>query len=565
LIGGDLNLTALLYIQSDGTLFVQSDHDLYEHARRELLSFAELTHRLDPIHVYAVQPVSLWQAASLGITARHILKFLRTHAAHPMPYELQQKIVDEMAKWGRLHLQKGGRERIALRGTGPQWEAVRQLPDVLQNALEVREDAIIFRLVDRAEIKRILTRVGFPVVDKVGYQSAPSLTFTLHGDSQLRDYQAEAVARFMDAAHDQSGVIVLPCGAGKTFVGIAALQRVGKHALILTPSESSAQQWKREFLSRTTLTDSEVRMYGPSDAPAPVTITTYQRVSTKNRAGRRVHLEKLTEHPWGIVVYDEVHMLPAPLFRLAADLQSARRLGLTATLVREDGAERDVFSLIGPKCFDVPWKQLERAGYLSAVKCVEVRVDLPAAERTLYGQVSLREQHRIAALNSNKMKVLEHLHRRHKGHSTLVIGHYLQSLKDAAEQLDCPLVTGQTPHAEREIWFEQFRTGVHRTIVLSRVANMAVDLPCASVAIQLSGLFGSRQEEAQRLGRLLRPQTAEGVFYTLVSKDTVEERQSQHRQMYLVEQGYQYEMIHSGELLTEGMMEDELVGMPEYR
>lgn len=565
MIGGDLNLTALLYIQSDGTLFVQSDHDLYEHARRELLSFAELTHRLDPIHVYAVQPVSLWQAASLGITARHILKFLRTHAAHPMPYELQQKIVDEMTKWGSLHLQKGGRERIALRGTGPQWEAVRQLPDVLQNALEVREDAIIFRLVDRAEIKRILTRVGFPVVDKVGYQSAPSLTFTLHGDSQLRDYQAEAVARFMDAAHDQSGVIVLPCGAGKTFVGIAALQRVGKHALILTPSESSAQQWKREFLSRTTLTDSEVRMYGPSDASAPVTITTYQRVSTKNRAGRRVHLEKLTEHPWGIVVYDEVHMLPAPLFRLAADLQSARRLGLTATLVREDGAERDVFSLIGPKCFDVPWKQLERAGYLSAVKCVEVRVDLPAAERTLYGQVSLREQHRIAALNSNKAKVLDHLHRQHKGHSTLVIGHYLQSLKDAAEQLDCPLVTGQTPHAEREIWFEQFRTGVHRTIVLSRVANMAVDLPCASVAIQLSGLFGSRQEEAQRLGRLLRPQTAEGVFYTLVSKDTVEERQSQHRQMYLVEQGYQYEMIHSGELLTEGMMEDELVGMPEYR
>lgn len=565
LTGGDLYLTELLYIQSDGTLFVQSDHAAYESARTTLLSFAELTQRLDPIHVYTVQPMSLWQAASMGLTARHILKFLRVHAAHPLPYELQQSIVTEMAKWGQIHLHQGARERIVLGGSGNAWDAAKRLATLLERAIEIQSEGLVFHLSDRAEIKRILTSAGYPVLDRVGYQSAPTLDFNLRAESSLRDYQLDAVSHFFEAPNEQSGVIVLPCGAGKTLVGIAILQQVAKHALVLTPSEAAAQQWRRECLARTTLTEADVCMYHPQNPPTPITITTYQRVSTKNREGRRVHLARLTKYPWGIVVYDEVHMLPAPLFRLAADLQSARRLGLTATLVREDGAERDVFSLIGPKCYDVPWKQLERHGYLAAVRCVEVRVGLPPAEKVRYLQSSLREQHKVAALNPNKLQVMKRLLQMHRGQSTLIIGHYVQSLEETATQLNCPLVTGQTPQPDRETRFDQFRRGIHRTIVLSRVANMAVDLPCASVAIQLSGLFGSRQEEAQRLGRLLRPQTAEGVFYTLVSSDTVEERHAQHRQMYLVEQGYHYELIHADELQREGTMQHEPVGMPEYR
>jgi DNA excision repair protein ERCC-3 len=558
------SLTALLYIQSDGTLFVQSDHESYETARHQLLSFAELTHRLDPMHVYSVQPVSLWQAASLGISPRQILKFLRTHTAHPIPFEFQERIVGEMAKWGRLHLHKGGRQRIVLRGTGSEWDAVSHVQSILDLAVEVRAEEIIFRLKDRAQVKRLLTHAGYPVTDKVGYQTSPTLGLNINESSHLRDYQRQAVLSFMDPIHEQSGVIVLPCGAGKTFVGIAILEAVAKHALVLTPSEASAQQWRRECLERTNLKEGDVLIYQPDEPPAPITITTYQRVSAKNRAGQRRHLDALTKYPWGIVVYDEVHMLPAPLFRLAADLQSARRLGLTATLIREDGAERDVFSLIGPKCFEVPWKQLEQQGFLAAVHCMEVRVPLSPADHLRYQQASLRERHRIAALNANKFEILQHLLRRHPGESTLIIGHYLQSLEDTAARLNCPLITGQTPHSEREVHFEAFRTGAQRTIVLSRVANMAVDLPCASVAIQISGLFGSRQEEAQRLGRLLRPQTSQGCFYTLVSQDTVEERQAQHRQLYLVEQGYQYQLFNAEELLAEGTMPHESVGMSEY-
>jgi DNA excision repair protein ERCC-3 len=291
----------------------------------------------------------------------------------------------------------------------------------------------------------------------------------------------------------------------------------------------------------------------------PVTITTYQRVAARTRAGQRKHLAALTNYPWGIVIYDEVHMLPAPLFRLAADLQGARRLGLTATLVREDGAEQDVFSLIGPKCFDISWKQLEQEGYLASVRCVEVGVPLSDADAGRYRAAGTREQHKIAALNPNKLDVVENILRRHPGEGTLIIGHYLASLEEISARLKCPLMTGKTPSNEREQMLHDFRVGKVHTLVLSRVANMAIDLPRASVAIQVSGLFGSRQEEAQRLGRLLRPQTQAGVFYTLVSRNTVEERMAKHRQLYLVERGYAYEIVESGEFECERMTDDEAV------
>jgi DNA excision repair protein ERCC-3 len=527
---------------------VQSQHESYDAARQHLMTIAELVQRVDPIHVYQIRPISLWQAAASGLSAREVLQFLRTFAAHPVPYALQQLVLDEMTKWGRLTLHRGGRQRVVLRGSPADLSAVRDLPAIGDILLADQGDGLVFRLCHRAEVKRVLAQNGRPVYDVVGYQDSPSLAFQWNAGFRLRDYQAEAVERFLANPQDQSGVVVLPCGAGKTTVGIAAMQRLGRHALILTPSETSAMQWQRELLNHTSLTEAEVGLYEPGRALRPVTITTYQRVAARNAQGERVHLRRLTSHPWGIVVYDEVHMLPAPLFRLAADLQGARRLGLTATLVREDGAEADVFSLIGGKVYEVPWKQLEQAGYLAAVRCVEVRVPLDPAAARRYAASSARERHRIAALNPAKFPVVKALLEQHRGDSVLVIGHYLDSLRELALQFGCPLICGQTPQAEREHWLQQFREGKVRRIVLSRVANMAIDLPCASVAIQVSGLFGSRQEEAQRLGRLLRPETKEGVFYTLVSQNTVEERTARHRQLYLVEQGYAYSVCEAREL-----------------
>jgi DNA excision repair protein ERCC-3 len=562
---GGIRVRALLYVQNDGTLLVQSDHPHYEALRPRLLAFAELAQRMDPIHIYRIRPISLWQAASLGSTAREILTFLRDHAAHPVPYDLQRTIAQEVAKWGRLTLHQGARERIVLRGDPESLAAARVVPEVAAITAADRSDGLVFRAAHRARVKRALASAGLPVMDHVGYQAASALSFSLREETRLRGYQEEAVRRFLRQGGEQSGVIVLPCGAGKTLVGIAVIQALGWHALVLTPSETAARQWQREFLDRTDVRPEDVSLYRPGHPVTPVTITTYQRVAAQDRRGRRRHLESLTTHPWGIVVYDEVHMLPAPLFRLAADLQGARRLGLTATLVREDGAEADVFSLIGPKCYEVPWKQLEEAGYLAAVRCVELHVPLPAAEQGRYLSAGIREQHRIAAANPAKRGVVEALLKQHAGESVLILGHYVEPLRALADALGCPLVTGTTPQPERERWFEAFRTGRIRRIALSRIANTAVDLPCASVAIQVSGLFGSRQEEAQRLGRLLRPQTREGVFYTLVSKGTVEVRTAKHRQLYLVEQGYTYRVYDSHEYLPEGVDEDEAVGVPEHR
>ncbi len=556
-------MTAFLYVQGDGTLLVQSDHPAYDAARATLLTFTELSQRLDPIHVYQMRPITLWQAASLGASARGILTFLRKHAAHPIPYALQQLVVEEMSKWGKLSLQQGGNDRIVLRGDAGFVSIAKKMPGMKRLLLESQPEGLVFNSRHRADVKRLLASNGYPVFDRVGYRVAPSIPFSWLQNTELRDYQSKAIQSFFDASREHSGVVVLPCGAGKTLVGIGILQQLQMHALILTPNETSAQQWRREFLERTDLTGEEVSMYAPDKPLTPITITTYQRVTAKTRKGERPHLTTLTSYPWGIVVYDEVHMLPAPLFRLAADLQSARRLGLTATLVREDGAEADVFSLIGSKCYEVPWKQLEQAGYLASVRCVEVRVALPPAQQAVYQQAQMREKHKIASLNPAKVDVLKQILQQHTGEGVLILGHYLDLLTAIASDLNCPLLTGQTPQDERLVWLNKFRSGEIRCLVLSRIANMAVDLPSASVAIQVSGLFGSRQEEAQRLGRLLRPKTSQGVFYSLVSENTVEERMSSHRQLYLVEQGYDYEIVASQEIAQERVIDREAVGMPE--
>ena len=558
-------MTALLYIQSDGTLLVQSQHEDYDVARPTLLSFADLIQRLDPIHVYQLRPITLWQAASLGLTPRQVLSFLRAYAAHPTPYPVQQQVVREMGKWGKLTLQQGGLNRIVLRGDIAVLRIIQGIAWVLQHRLEEHVEGLVFSASDRAELKRVLTVQGYPVLDRIGYQDAPSIRFSLLPSTSLRDYQFDAVKEYFRQSREQSGVAVLPCGAGKTLVGIGVLERLQMHALILTPNETSAQQWQRELFQRTTLTDTDVSLYSVKHPLSPITITTYQRVAAKTRSGERRHLSLLTNYPWGIVVYDEVHMLPAPLFRLAADLQSARRLGLTATLVREDGLEREVFSLIGPKCYEVPWKKLEDGGYLAAVRCVEVRVPLSEESDAQYEQALVRERHRIAAGNSNKARVVRRLVSQHAGEHILIIGHYLDLLQTIASELEVPLLTGKTPQAEREYWFNQFRRDNLHVLVLSRIANMAVDLPSASVAIQVSGLFGSRQEEAQRLGRLLRPKTQEGVFYTLVTPNTIEQKMSSHRQLYLLEQGYAYDIVDADYVFSERVKAREVVGMLERR
>ncbi len=431
-------MTGLLYVQGDGTLLVQSDNPDYDAARADLMAFSDLVQRLDPIHVYQVRPISLWQAASTGKTARQVLAFLRQYAAHPIPYALQQLIAGEMSKWGRLALHQGARGRIVLRGCNADLDAARAVPAVRELALSDDGDGLVFLAGCRAEVKQILASAGWPVRDNVGYQDAPAISFSWDGRTQLRDYQWAAVEQFYANTRDQSGVVVLPCGAGKTIVGIAIIQALGRHALVLTPSDTSAKQWQKELLERTTLTDDDVALYHANRPLAPITITTYQKVAAKKRSGEREHLRRLTGHPWGIVVYDEVHMLPAPLFRLAADLQGARRLGLTATLVREDGAEADVFSLIGSKVFEVPWKQLEQAGYLAAVRCVEVHVPLSAADAALYERASVRERHKIAALNPAKVSVVRALLAKHPGESAMVIGHYLESLQTLAASCTAP-------------------------------------------------------------------------------------------------------------------------------
>jgi DNA excision repair protein ERCC-3 len=547
-------MSGFLYVHADGTLTARTDHPEYVRAQSVLASFADLEQQLDPVHVYRLRPLTLWQAAAAGLTDVEVLTFLRNHAVHPLPLGVQQRIRDEMRKWGQLTLHAAHDGHIVMRGDPALLRLLAETPDVAAWARERRQDGILFSLRQRAEVKRTLSRLGHPVVDAAGYQTAPQLAIALRPDVHLRDYQENAVKAFFSSHGGQSGIVVLPCGAGKTLVGIAVLARLAQHTLILTPGEAAAIQWRRELLRWTRLNPSHVSLYQRGRKPAPVTITTYQRVAARTQAGLYQNLDGLTRYPWGLVIYDEVHVLPAPLFRLAADLQGARRLGLTATLVREDGLESDVFSLIGPKLYEAQWKPLEREGYLAAVTCVEVNVPWHPSDHARYLTASATDRHRIASANTSKLQTVLDLVRRHHDASILIIGHYLDPLSRIAASVGCPLVTGKTPKAKREELFRDFRSGRVRCLALSRVANMSIDLPCASVAIQVSGLFGSRQEEAQRLGRLLRPDSGPGIFYSLVTEDSVEQVRARHRQMFLVEQGYTYQKMHATEILSSERM-----------
>ncbi|MCL6632861.1 MAG: helicase-associated domain-containing protein [Alicyclobacillus herbarius] len=542
-------MSGILYVHADGTLTARADAPEYPQVQSTLRGFAELIQQLDPVHVYQIRPLSLWQAAARGMTGREVLSFLRKHTAHPLPFSFQQMVYEEMNKWGRLELcttHQG--THVRLQGDARVLETLAKSDSLALWIENWDAQGISFSTRHRADVKRALGRLGYPVLDRTEYQTAPNLAISLRPCLRLREYQTEAVNSFFAEGEGHSGIIVLPCGAGKTVVGIAILAKLQQHTLILTPGEEAALQWKRELTRWCQADEGTIDLYRPGRAPYPITITTYQRVAARNRSGIYRNLERLTRYPWGLVIYDEVHMLPAPLFRLAAELQGARRLGLTATLVREDGLTADVFSLIGPKLYEVQWKPLEHEGYLSSVTCVEVRVPWDPHDLNSYLEASAREKHRLASENRKKVQVVKHLVRRHPEAKVLILGHYLDSLSLVSRTVGCPLLTGKTPKSRRDTLYNAFREGHVRILALSRIANMAIDLPTATVAIQVSGLFGSRQEEAQRLGRLLRPEGGSGVFYTLVTEKSVEEEKARHRQMFLVEQGYRYQMMGATEI-----------------
>jgi DNA excision repair protein ERCC-3 len=539
-----------LIVQSDKTLLLEVDHERAADARRAIAPFAELERAPEHIHTYRVTPLGLWNARAAGHDAEQVVDALLTHSRYPVPQALLVDVAETMDRYGRLVLEKDG-EQLVLRATD---RAV--LTEVMRHkkikpllGAQLSPDEVVVHPSERGTLKQELVKVGWPADDRAGYVDGEAHPIDLTEDGwTLRPYQQQAVDGFWDGG---SGVVVLPCGAGKTLVGAGAMAAASATTLILVTNTVSARQWKQELLERTSLTEDEIGEYsGARKEIRPVTIATYQ-VLTLKRKGVYPHLDLLDARDWGLIVYDEVHLLPAPIFRMTADLQARRRLGLTATLVREDGREADVFSLIGPKRFDAPWKDIEAQGYIAPADCVEVRVTLSDSERMAYATAEPDDRYRLSSCSPVKLPVVRSLVEQHRGEPTLVIGQYLDQLHELAEQLDADLITGETSVKERQELFADFREGRSSLLVVSKVANFSVDLPEATVAIQVSGTFGSRQEEAQRLGRVLRPKgdgrTAH--FYTVVTRDTVDAEFAAHRQRFLAEQGYAYRIVDADDLI----------------
>ncbi|HET8909513.1 MAG TPA: DNA repair helicase XPB [Ktedonobacterales bacterium] len=548
-----IQMTNPMIVQSDRSILLEVDHPLYAEARDALAQFAELEKSPEHIHTYRLTPLSLWNAAAAGLNAARVLAMLDQFSKYDLPPNIVTDIREYIGRYGRLKLVRDGQNLALISDDVPLITEVSRQKRMQAFILEQRDaNTLIVDPARRGHIKQALVAIGFPAEDLAGYTDGEALTLgqrelAMSGKPfQLRAYQQDAVAAFYagGGVSGGSGVVVLPCGAGKTVVGIGAMNAVQRSTLILTPSTVAVRQWIAELLDKTTLTADQVGEYtGERKDIRPVTVTTYQMLTYRpSEDGNFPHFGLMTEHDWGLIIYDEVHLLPAPIFRITAEIQARRRLGLTATLVREDEREADVFGLIGPKRFDVPWRELERQGWIATAECYEIRVALDPEERLMYAVSEEREKYRMAAENPIKMRVVSELIQRHADDQVLVIGQYLDQLKYLAEMLDAPLLTGRTTNTQREKLYEQFRHGEIKRLVVSKVANFAIDLPDANVAIQVSGTFGSRQEEAQRLGRLLRPK-ADGRpahFYTIVTRDTRDQEFSANRQLFLTEQGYRY-------------------------
>ncbi len=547
-------------VQSDRSVLLEVDNPQFEAAREALGSFAELEKSPEHIHTYRISPLSLWNAASLGLTSEQVIADLERFSKYEIPQNVRVEVFDQIRRYGLLRLTTDV-DRLLL--TAREDRLVTELwhSDQVRPFIDELIDnfTLAIQPTYRGSLKHALIKLGYPVEDLAGYTDGAPLEINMREAALtgepfgLRDYQKEAVSAFHaeGSVRGGSGVIVLPCGSGKTIIGIGAMARCGMRTLILTTNITALRQWRHELMDKTTLTDDHIGEYsGERKDIRPVTIATYNILTyRKNRTAEFPHFSLFNREDWGLIIYDEVHLLPAPVFRYTAEIQTKRRLGLTATLVREDARETDVFSLIGPKKYDVPWKDLERQGWIATATCTEIRVPLPDELKIIYATAGLRKKYRTASENPEKTKVVERLIMRHRNDLVLVIGQYLNQLEALAKEFNAPIITGKVDTAERDVLYSAFRRGEITLLVVSKVANFAVDLPDANVAIQVSGTFGSRQEEAQRLGRILRPKQNGSIarFYSVVTRDTQDQEFSAKRQLFLTEQGYSYEIMNTEE------------------
>ncbi len=541
-----------LIVQSDKTLLLEVDHPDALACRMAIAPFAELERSPEHVHTYRLTPLGLWNARAAGHDAESVVDALLRFSRYPVPHALLVDVAETMDRYGRLQLANDPAHGLVLHALDRvvlvEVAKSKKLAGMLGG--KVDEDTVAVHPSERGRLKQALLKLGWPAEDLAGYVDGEAHPIALAENGwQLRSYQREAVQHFWAGG---SGVVVLPCGAGKTLVGAAAMAEASATTLILVTNTVAGRQWKRELIARTSLTEEEIGEYsGERKEIRPVTIATYQVLTTR-RGGAFAHLDVFGARDWGLVIYDEVHLLPAPIFRFTADLQARRRLGLTATLVREDGREGDVFSLIGPKRYDAPWKDIEAQGWIAPASCTEVRVTLTDAERMAYAVAEPEERYRMASTARTKLPVVKALVQRHPHEQVLVIGGYIDQLHALSDYLNAPVVEGSTTTKERERLFDEFRAGSLRTLVISRVGNFSIDLPEAAVAIQVSGTFGSRQEEAQRLGRILRPKSdgRQAHFYTVVARDTIDTEYAAHRQRFLAEQGYAYTIVDADDVLS---------------
>ena len=540
-----------LIVQSDKTLLLDIDHILSDECRRAIAAFAELEKSPEHIHTYRLTPLGLWNARASGHDAEQVIDILIKYSRYAVSHSLLVDIAETMSRYGRLRLEAHPVHGLILVSNDPAVlkEVTRGKKVAPMLGLQLDEETIVVHPGQRGFLKQALLKLGWPAEDFAGYVDGEHHEISLRQDGwQIRKYQELAAEGFW---HGGSGVVVLPCGAGKTIVGAAAMAHAKATTLILVTNTVAARQWREELLRRTDLNADDIGEYsGAKKEIRPVTIATYQVMTTRKK-GVYAHLDLFDAIDWGLIIYDEVHLLPAPIFRFTADIQSRRRLGLTATLVREDGMEGEVFSLIGPKRFDVPWKEIEAQGYIAPADCVEVRITLTDAERLNYATAEQEDRYRFCSTSQTKKDVAVALAKQHANDQVLVIGQYIDQLDQLSEALSVPVIKGDTPIKERERLYALFRTGEIKCLVVSKVANFSIDLPEATIAIQVSGTFGSRQEEAQRLGRILRPK-ADGRgarFYSLVARDTIDQDFAQNRQRFLAEQGYAYRIIDADEVM----------------
>ncbi|EJL41902.1 DNA/RNA helicase, superfamily II [Brevibacillus sp. CF112] len=542
-----------MIVQSDRTILLETQHPQFAEARQAISGFCELLKSPEYIHTYRMTPLSLWNAAASGMQPHEVTDILGAYSKYSVPPTIVKEIDETMRKYGLIRLERRG-DDLVLHSDDPL--VLTELAGY-KSIAALLEDGYVLKSYARGLIKQELIRLGLPVQDLAGYSQGESCPVSLRANSAvgkpfaLRPYQQEAVDAFYrgGSALGGSGVLVLPCGAGKTVIGIGAISQLQTATLILTTNTTSVRQWIAELLDKTDLDPELVGEYiGDHKEVKPITVATYQILTYRPTSlDEFPHMKLFSERDWGLIIYDEVHLLPAPVFRVTSGIQATRRLGLTATLVREDGREEDVFTLIGPKKYEVPWKAMEDAGWIAEARCREIRLPFEPKWREAYAHATARQKFRIAAENPKKLDVVKKLLERHEGDRVLIIGQYVDQLEQMATALQLPLITGKVPEKERETLYQQFKKGEITRLIVSKVANFAVDLPDANVAIQISGTFGSRQEEAQRLGRILRPKTENNTahFYTLVTRDTREQEFSLHRQLFLVEQGYPYEIIEN--------------------